>query len=316
MMFLNELKTFKEKQQKQKERVIGALVGLAVGDAMGAPYEFKEPPYDVSINYTTGGYHNVSIGEWTDDTAMALCLTQSLIEMNGFDARSQMEKYLAWWELGYYSPRGSSFGIGRTVMNALKQYKKSQDPYSGIAGDTNSGNGSLMRLSPIAMYYYANHEDLIKYAALSSKTTHKSEIAVDACVYFAQLLAGAINGLTKSELLNKNFCDLSRFRKEVQDVARGSYKQNKVFKPTGYVIDTLETALMTYYKHDSFEAGMLELLGLGYDVDTVCAVYGQLAGAYYGYQSIPIRWLDDLVLYELLYDKALSLYICSKEIDL
>ena len=292
----------------QKNKIIGSLIGLAVGDALGASYEFKRPPYNINENYITGGVHNVSIGEWTDDTSMALCLAQSLIDKNGFDAKDQMDKYLSWYEDGYFSTRLECFDIGNTVAKALASYKNTDEPFSGIAGDNNSGNGSLMRLAPIALYYYQDKEALIKYAAQSSQTTHKSELAVDACIYYAQLIAGAVKGYSKEELLSNEFIYTKDMRKEVVNVINGSYKEDKVYKPTGYVIDTLETALMVFYRFDSFEDGLLHVISLGYDTDTVGAVYGQLAGAFYGHNGIPKKWTSSLIKYNLLYSTAEELY--------
>ena len=291
------------------------MIGLAVGDALGAPYEFRTPPYKVCPDYIEGGVHSMSIGEWTDDTSMALCLAQSLIENNGFNAKDQMDKYLSWEQNGYFSTRSRCFDIGNTVARALSIYKHSKEPYSGITGDDNSGNGSLMRLAPIALYYYQDKEALVEYASQSSQTTHKSELAVDSCIYYAQLIAGAIKGLSKEELLSKNFVDSTNLREEVKKIIDGSYKENKEFKPTGYVVDTLETALMAFYKYDSFEEGLLHVVSLGYDTDTAGAVYGQLAGAFYGYESIPKRWISQLMKHDMICEMAVELINVDKTKD-
>ena len=284
-----------------QSRIIGSIIGLAVGDAIGAPYEFRKPPYNVSADYIEGGAHNVAIGEWTDDTSMALCLAQSLIDNNGFNAKDQMDKYVAWEMDGYFSTRSRCFDIGHTVSRALSIYRRTLNPYSGIQGDENSGNGSLMRLAPIAMLYYRDKENLIKYAALSSQTTHKSELAVDACTCYAQLIAGAIQGYSKKELLSSEFISKEGLRQEIVDVINGSYMEEKLYKPTGYVVDTLEAALMAFYKYDSFEDGLIHVVSLGYDTDTVGAVYGQLAGAFYGYIDIPDKWLSELMMHDMIY---------------
>jgi ADP-ribosyl-[dinitrogen reductase] hydrolase len=282
----------------------GSLIGLAIGDALGAPYEFKIPPYDVANDYVRGGAHNVDIGEWTDDTSMALCLAQSLIDNNCFNAKDQMDKYLAWYEEGYFSTRSTCFDIGNTVATALMHYKMSKDPYSGIKGDKNSGNGSLMRLAPIALKYHDDKEKLIEYAAKSSQTTHQSELAIDACIFYAQLIAGAMQGDSKEKLLSKNYIDTTTLREELSAIAKGSYKESRVYKPTGYVIATLETALHAFYRFDTFEEGLIHVIGLGYDTDTVGAVYGQLAGAYYGYDAIPHRWRSQLMQHDRIYTMA------------
>jgi len=291
-----------------KDKIIGSLIGLAVGDALGAPYEFETPPYKVDDNYIEGGVHNVSIGEWTDDTSMALCLAQSLIEKNGFDAKDQMDKYLSWYEDGYFSTRSECFDIGNTVARALGMYKTSHKPFSGISGYDNSGNGSLMRLSPISLYYYQDKNELIKYASQSSQTTHKSKLAIDSCIYYSQLIAGAIQGYSKEELLSNEFIDTEDMSKEVINISNGSFKEDKTYKPTGYVIDTLETALMAFNKFQSFEEGLIHVVALGYDTDTVGAVYGQLAGAFYGYSNIPEKWTLSLMQHNIIYNIAEKIY--------
>jgi ADP-ribosyl-[dinitrogen reductase] hydrolase len=287
-----------------QDKVIGSMIGLAVGDAFGAPYEFKIPPYIVSSDYIEGGVHNVRIGEWTDDTSMTLCLAESLLEKQGFDAKDQIEKYILWKEFGYFSTRGYCFDIGNTVEKALNNYQKTNDPYSGLRGDENSGNGSLMRLAPIALYYSKNVNELIKYAKLSSLTTHQSELAVDACIFYAQLIKGAINGVDKEMLLSKDFVDKDELRPEIVKIIEGSYKKNKLYKPTGYVIDTLEVALMAFNRFNTFEEGLLHTISLGYDTDTVGAVYGQLAGAFYGYDQIPLKWKNALINHDEIYKIA------------
>jgi len=294
-----------------QDKIKGSLIGLAVGDAMGAPYEFKTAGYEVKEDYITGGVHNVTIGEWTDDTSMALCLAQSLIDNKGFNAKNQINNYLSWYEDGYFSTRSKCFDIGNTVARALDMYKKSNYPYSGIEGDANSGNGSLMRLAPIAMMYYNNQAKLIEYAAKSSQTTHKSELAVDACICYAQLIAGAINGHSKEELLSKEFIQNKNLRSEIIAIVNGSYKIDKVYKPTGYVIDTLETALMAFYKFETFEEGLLYVVSLGEDTDTVGAVYGQLAGAFYGYESINKKYKIQLQKHDIIYNITEKLYSLS-----
>ena len=297
-------------------KITGSLIGLAIGDAMGAPYEFKTPPYEIAHDYVRGGVHNVTIGEWTDDTSMALCLAQSLIDHDGFSAKDQMDRYLAWYEEGYFSTREECFDIGNTVASALMQYKTSQEPYSGIKGDKNSGNGSLMRLAPIALKYYDDKEKLIEYAAKSSQTTHQSELAVDACIFYAQLIAGAIRGDSKEKILSQDYTDATTLREEVRAVAKGSHKESRVYKPTGYVIATLETALHAFYRFNTFEEGLLYVIALGYDADTVGAVYGELAGAYYGYDAIPQRWKLELMQHDTIYTMAEKLIHLTKNSNL
>ena len=142
------------------DKGVGMLVGLAIGDALGAPLEFEEPrhPDDYLISYTKGGAHNVSIGEWTDDTSMALAMAKSLLEKKSFDANDIMSKFCKWYKDGEFSPRGKCFDIGGTTAIALSSYLKEivkdeylLQPYKGRTANDTSGNGALMRLAPVIM---------------------------------------------------------------------------------------------------------------------------------------------------------------------
>jgi ADP-ribosyl-[dinitrogen reductase] hydrolase len=283
---------------KLNRRIAGSIWGLAIGDALGAPLEFQEN-FEPIKSYIYGGIHNVQIGEWTDDTSMALCLAQSLIDKVGFDVNDQMSKYLAWYEDGYMCTRAKIFDIGLTVEKALLHYRITKNPYSGLVGDVYSGNGSLMRLAPIAIYYSNDIKKAIHFAILSSKTTHKSNIAVDACRYFVQLLIGALNGTTKENLLSSNFIQKNHYHNEIQNVINGSFKNRNKFHSTGYVVDTLNVVLHAFYFTHSFEEGLLSTVNLGGDADTNGAVYGQLAGAYYGVDSIPNNLKQKLMMAEI-----------------
>lgn len=293
-----------------ERRASGALYGLAIGDAFGAPYEFKKPPYVVKREYFYCGEDGVPNGVWTDDTSMALCLAQSLSDCSGFDARDQMNKYLMWRKDGYLSSLGRCFGIGITTSGALYQYVQTGEPYSGPTDERSSGNGSLMRLAPIAVFYGHNRDALMEYAAKSSMVTHAAPLAIDSCVFFAQLLRGALNGESKEAILSPDYAITGGLRSEVVKIAQGSYKSEKVFSNTGFVLHTLETALMAFYRFDTFEEGILHLASLGDDVDTVCAVYGQIAGAYYGVENLKKEWLDGLVEKEMI-NGVVSSLLCA-----
>jgi len=292
----------------EESRAIGSLVGLAIGDAMGAPYEFSPRGFLVANHYGEGGVHGVSKGEWTDDTSMALCIAKSLIDCRGFDANDQMRRYLDWYEHGYFCTRERCFDIGATVRTALQNYKRSGDPYSGVAGDGNSGNGSLMRIAPIAIFYKDDKEALVEYAAKSSQTTHKSQLAVDACVVYAQLIAKAIGGASKEELLSKDLLETTTLRSEVRRIVEGSYKEHKAFRSSGFVLHTLESALMAFYTTKTFEEGLRKVIALGEDTDTAGAVYGQLAGAYYGYDAIDEKYIKELLWHDKIFEIARTLY--------
>lgn len=289
------------------DRCRGGLVGLAVGDALGVPLEFRSPgSFRPITGMIGGGPFGLQPGQWTDDTSMALCLAESLIECGGFDAHDQMSRYVRWYRQGYLSSTGSCFDIGNTVRQALERFEAGGDPFAGSTDPYSAGNGSLMRLAPVPLYYHRQPETAIAMAAESSRTTHAAPAAVDACRYMAGLIIGALHGATKDELLGERFCpvpglwDRLPLSPEVDIVASGSFKvrQPPDIRGTGYVVQSLEAALWAFYRSSSFEEGCLLAVNLGDDADTTGAIYGQLAGAYYGIDAIPLPWREKLTLVE------------------
>lgn len=296
-----------------KNKIIGSLIGLAVGDAMGAPLEFRIPSFEAIQGYVEGGIHHISIGEWTDDTSMALALAQSLINQKGFNPHDIYKNYLDWYDNGEFCTRDKAFDIGNTIARSLALYKRSNNPYSGLEGNSNSGNGSLMRLAPIPLVFHKNIQVAIDYADKSSQMTHKSKIAIDACKLYTQMIIHALHGQNKHTILNISNYDLTDYSVEIIKIMEGSYKEDKLFQPTGYVVDTLEAAMMAFYQYGNFKDGLLAVVNLGYDSDTVGAVYGQLAGAYYGLDHIPHKWKKDLMFYEDIMSIADGLYNLSTD---
>lgn len=286
-----------------RERYLGTLIGLATCDALGTTIEFKRPgTFEPVTEIVGGGPFRLPVGAWTDDTSMALCLAESLIEKQGFDAQDQIERYVRWWKDGYLSSTGEFFDIGNATRNSLQTYLDTGDEFAGDRSPNAAGNGALMRLAPIPLAYARNPVDLDIAAARSSRTTHGATDSVDACRYYAGLIAGALNGATKDELIGGEPFSLDGHfgveSKKVADVAAGSFRERQPpeINGGGYVIDTLEAALWALYNTDDFESGALKVINLGDDADTTGAVYGQLAGALYGIESIPDGWLEKLVM--------------------
>jgi ADP-ribosyl-[dinitrogen reductase] hydrolase len=285
------------------DRATGCLLGLAVGDALGTTVEFRrrgsfEPVGDI----VGGGPFGLKPGQWTDDTSMALCLADSLIECGAFDPADQMRRYVRWWRDGYRSSTGVCFDIGGTTRRALREFERSGNPVAGSTESTAAGNGSLMRLAPIPIRYQNDPRETVIRAAQSSQTTHAATEAVDACRYFAGLVAGALRGASKDELTSARFMPESVDWNQhplcpgVERIAAGSFRHAEAARisATGYVLHTLEAALWAFWGSSSFEQGALMAVNLGDDADTTGAVYGQLAGAFYGRSGLPSRWLDVL----------------------
>jgi ADP-ribosylglycohydrolase len=297
------------------ERYRGALLGLASGDALGTTLEFQHPGTFTPVQTIVGGGpFALQPGEWTDDTSMALCLAESLVACEGFDAHDQMTRYVRWMDQGYYSVKGHCFDIGSTTAAALNRFKSSGDPFAGVA--SGGGNGSLMRLAPVPLCFAANPATAIALAAESSRTTHGAPQAIDACRYFAALVLGALAGADKDALLAPHYSPVpglwseQPLHPEVDAVAAGSFKQKNPPDITGggYVVSALESALWSFDHSTCFEDGCLLAVNLGNDADTTGAIYGQIAGAFYGEQSIPHQWRDMLAMGERIGELAQGLY--------
>ncbi len=291
------------------ERYRGSLLGLAVGDALGTALEFRPPGSFAPIeDMNGGGSFHLPPGYWTDDTSMALCLAESLIERRGFDPVDQLERYLRWYRHGHLSSTGECFDIGNTVRAALDRFELTREPYCGSTDPRTAGNGSIMRLAPVPLFYARQPREAIERAAESSRTTHGAAEAVDACRYLAALLVGAVNGVPKEELLSDHFEPAPGIWNErplapkVAEIASGSFKRRNPpeIRGSGYVVASLEAALWAFHRSSSFREGALLAVNLGDDADTTGAVYGQLAGAFYGEFGIPEDWRTRLVQREMI----------------
>ena len=281
------------------DRARGSLLGLAVGDALGAAVEFQAPgSFEPVTGMRAGGTLGLEAGEWTDDTSMALCLAESLVTCSRFDARDQMERYLRWYRHGHLSSNGKCVDIGGTVRDALERYEQTGDPIAGSIDPLAAGNGSLMRLAPVVLWYAGHPEEAIAQAAASSRTTHGATTAVDACRYFAGLLIGAHDGVPKVALLSDTWTPVPDLLAaeplcpEIAAVAAGSFavRMPPVIRGRGFVVESLEAALWAFAHTETFADGVLAAVNLGDDADTTAAIYGQLAGAYYGAAAIPAGW--------------------------
>ncbi|AFL73983.1 ADP-ribosylglycohydrolase family protein [Thiocystis violascens] len=302
-----------ETELSRRDRTRGALIGLAVGDALGTTLEFTRPgafaPIDDMLG---GGPFRLAPGQWTDDTSMALCLAESLIARDGFDAEDQMRRYLRWRDEGYWSSNGRCFDIGNTIAAALTRFENDWNPFAGSTDPHTAGNGSLMRLAPVPLAFAHAPAEAVRLAGRMSRTTHAAPEAVDACRYLAGLIVGALQGIARDELLGPRFAPpgvdwtthpLSR---QIDAVAAGRFKEREppMIRGTGYVVQSLEAALWAFWTTDNFRDGALKAVNLGEDADTTGAIYGQLAGAYYGHATIPESWRVRIALSDAILDLA------------
>lgn len=283
----------------RQQRYRGSLLGLAVGDALGTTLEFRERgSFEPISDMVGGGPFFLKPGQWTDDTSMALCLAHSLLECRGFDAEDQMRRYCDWRSRGYMSSNGRCFDIGVTVSEAISSFLRTGNPLAGSPDPFSAGNGSLMRLAPVVMFYSPDAEQALHFAGESSRTTHGAQECIDACRYFAALLHLAYAGThpTRENLLENHLYNPQTTK--VRNIQQGHYrnKSREQIKGSGYVIDCLEAALWCFYHTNSFSDAVLAAANLGDDADTTAAVCGQIAGAWYGLEGIPAHWQERVVM--------------------
>lgn len=298
------------------ERSQGALLGLAVGDALGTTLEFHPAgSFAPLTDMVGGGPFELAPGEWTDDTSMALCLAESLVETGGFDPLDQLHRYLRWYRQGHFSVKSHCFDIGGTTRAALERFERTGDPLAGSPDPRSAGNGSIMRLAPVPIAFAHDPATAVRLAGESSRTTHGARACVDACRYLGGLIVGALRGVPKETLLEPRFTPdpggwgEAPMVAEVDAVAAGSFlrKRPPEIRGTGYVVESLEAALWAFASTDTFRDGALAAVNLGDDADSTGAVYGQLAGAYYGKDAIPRSWREVLAMRAAIENFASSL---------
>ncbi|MBM4413542.1 MAG: hypothetical protein FJ040_08895 [Chloroflexi bacterium] len=285
-----------------RDRYRGAMIGMAVGDAIGTTIEFSPAGTKSVYDMIGGGPFGLPAGAWTDDTSMALCLAESLILQQEFDAVDQMRRYTWWHDRGYFSSIGRCFDIGITTSYALARFARDGRPYAGSTDEQSAGNGSLMRLAPIALMYGYDDALCAQYARDSSRTTHGAPQAVDACAAFALVLGGALRGHSHATLCGSTYAPLNQYQwhPTIAEVVHGSYRQRQPpeIRGTGYVVKSFEAAMWANYQHSTFADAVLAGINLGEDADTTGAIAGQLAGALYGESAIPLHWRQRLVMYD------------------
>jgi ADP-ribosyl-[dinitrogen reductase] hydrolase len=287
----------------EADRFAGCLMGLAVGDALGTTVEFiPRGSFAPVTDMVGGGPFNLPAGAWTDDTSMALCLGESLLacsKFGGFDAADQMRRYVRWWTDGHWGSTGICVDIGTTVREALVKFRETGNPHSGPVHDRSAGNGSIMRLAPVAMYYYPDYEAVVERCGVSSWTTHGATACVEACRLLGAVLFKALNGCGKDEVLGvgRDGVGMEFLDEGIGGIARGDYlgKGEEEIRGSGYVVESLEAALWCFARTESYEKAVLMAVNLGNDADTTAAICGQVAGAYYGMSGIPQTWNSRIV---------------------
>lgn len=250
-----------------QRRSRGCSLGLATGDALGTTVEFSpRGSFQPLTGMTGGGPFGLEPGQWTDDTSMALCLADSLLAREGFDAQDRMLRYVRWLRDGYRSVTGHCFDVGNTVLAAVERFERTDDPYSGSTRPYSAGNGSIMRLAPIVLFYMSTCRITNEWFAMleRSRTTHGAAEAVSACRILAAILGALLSGVSKKEAVQNLECEVPP-PSGLSDVLAGSYqtKSESDIRGSGYVVESLEAALWSFWHAHSFEEAILRAANLG-----------------------------------------------------
>jgi ADP-ribosyl-[dinitrogen reductase] hydrolase len=245
-----------------------------------------------------GGPFHLAAGEWTDDTSMALCLAESLKAYKGFNGLDVMNRFLLWWRQGYMSVLGYCFDIGNATKAALQRFEKTGVYFAGNPDPEVAGNGSLMRLAPIPILFWKDLTKTKENAIAQSLLTHAAPVCLECCQTYAMLIHRALHGQSKQDILSGVHVPSRR-----EDV-----------EPSGYVLESMHAALYCFANTDTFRDGCLMAANFGGDADTIAAIYGQLAGAYYGESGIPSEWLNRLSWSEEIRKTAIKLAEIGEEL--
>jgi len=272
----------------------GALMGLAVGDAIGTTLEFMPRDKARVDDMIGGGPFSLKPGEWTDDTSMALCLAETYIESNKCDITLFRKKLLNWYKNGTNSSNGVCFDIGNTTRYALEQFVLHGPTWMGNTSPETAGNAALIRHAPTAIFRRKSFIDGWRDAILQSEATHCAAESIDSCRFFNVMLHYIFNGYSKSESFAPHLMG-STLRVLIINAGEYKEKHRDQIRSSGYVIDTLEAALWAVWHTDNFKDAILLAANLADDADSVAATAGQLAGALYGLSGIPQEWVNKIV---------------------
>lgn len=282
-----------------RERFQGALLGLAAGDALAAATQFRKPGSFAPIgDLVGGGPFDLPRGAWTDDTAMTLCLAESLLERAGFDAQDQVQRYARWQQQGHLSATGRCIGISATVARALAAAQWRRQPFSGSHDPRQLPPDPLTRVLAPVLYRFGARAAALDMAAEQARTTAQAPEMLAACRLFATMLHAALSGEPREVVLAppREHWAPGRPSARLDRIAAGAYADLPAgqLQPEGDGIDLLEAALWAFTRHADFRDGALAAANLGGHADAITALYGQLAGAFHGVAAIPAAWRAEL----------------------
>lgn len=295
-----------------ENRALGAFVGLAVGDALGAPVEFcRRDTFEPVSEMLAGGYFKLPAGAWTDDTAMALCLAESLLQRPNLDKKDLLDRFCRWAGQAENTSTGVCVGIGQNTLRVLGNFHRKGDLFALETRQKSDGNGAAMRLAPVAVRHWTDPLEARRVAELQSRTTHYSDISADACGYLASIIVDLLGGQSWVATVQRPLPQSWPGILKTEGAPQWATLDRDSISSTGYVVHTLEAALWAVDTTESFEDALIKAVNLGDDADSVGAVTGQIAGARYGLSAIPDRWLNMLYHRERIEALARSLYAAS-----
>ncbi len=284
------------------------IIGLAVGDAMGVPTEFasredllEKPVLKMMPRIRDG----IPKGAWSDDTSLTIA-TMDAISKSGINYTAIADNFVRWFTANQFCSINESFGIGQTTLKALVRYTQHlEEPYEcGLSSFKDNGNGSLMRILPIAYYCLVqryNDKKILEIVKRTSSITHAHEVAVCGCYIYVRYAMNLLRGNNKfSALAQVRNLDYSMFTIPTLEVYERVLNEDFLtltiddIRSTGYVVDTLEAALWCFLQSNSYKECILATTNIGGDTDSIGAVAGGLAGIFYGYSNIPKEYLEDL----------------------
>jgi ADP-ribosyl-[dinitrogen reductase] hydrolase len=288
------------------DRYRGLLLGLAIGDALAAPVQHRRPGTFTPVgDLLGGGPYDLPRGAWSDDTAIALVLAESLLEQGAFEPRDFVERLTRWQRDGTGSATGQCLGISATTARALAQAQWSGNPFAGSHDPARADREPLVRAGIAAAWALDDPERAIELAAEAARPTHQAPVALDACRYFAALVIGALQGVPRAELLAPDFTPVPGLwarrplKRDVARIAAGEWRRapegaEAAELAAGSAVGALELALRALAAGHGYRDTVLAAVNLGLDADTNGALVGQLAGALYGAGALPPHWVASL----------------------
>lgn len=302
-------------------KVKDAIIGHAIGDAFGVPLEFKTREEFINnpvTEMTEYGTHHVPKGSWSDDTSMEIATIASFIKKGKFDYDDIMQNFVKWFKNGDFSPLDYSYDVGTTCGFAIYNYMKGIPALEcGLNDIYSNGNGSLMRILPVALYSYyqnINEEEIVTLTNNISSLTHSHNISKLGCYIYVRFIMYLLEGLSKKQayinIQNLNYSKyydeetISKYNRILKDNIN-EYKEETI-NSSGYVIDSLEASLWVILNTNNFKDSIIKSTNLGGDTDTIGAITGSMAGIIYGYNEIPKEWINSLL------KKDYLLNLCTK----